>query len=160
MGGYFHGWKRRIGILTLLMACVITAGWVRNSFFIESILVAFGRTSAAWLWSSDSALCLETHQIDDDVQLDDFPVFPQFFSRNRNFSEDSIWRNIEDPLFLLHRKWCGFGFDVNDDSTIRTVVPYWSLVLPTTLLSAWLLLSKPRQSTSKTIIEPTPEKLV
>ena len=40
----------------------------------------------------------------------------------------------------------------------RIVVPYWMAVIPLTLLSAWLLLSKPNKSTQMKIIEPILEK--
>jgi len=30
MGEFFHGWRRRIGLVTLMVACVFTAGWVRS----------------------------------------------------------------------------------------------------------------------------------
>ena len=29
----------------------------------------------------------------------------------------------------MEREWCGFGFDVHDDGTIKIVVPYWSIDL-------------------------------
>ena len=37
-------------------------------------------------------------------------------------------------------------------------VPYWSVVIPLTLLSAFLLLTKPHQSTPKKCTEPTTEE--
>ena len=30
MGGYFKPWRRKIGVVTLVMACVLMAGWVRS----------------------------------------------------------------------------------------------------------------------------------
>ncbi len=36
------------------------------------------------------------------------------------------------------------------DPDVLGLIPYWSLVLPLTLLSAWLLLSKPRQTKPST----------
>ena len=46
-----------------------------------------------------------------------------------------------------------FGFGIGDevDQTGVLRAPYWSIVIPLTLLSAWLLLSKPR-------IAKSPEK--
>src|SRR5947209_2489025 len=30
MNNFFHGWRRRAGCVTLVMACVFMAGWVRS----------------------------------------------------------------------------------------------------------------------------------
>ncbi len=56
--------------------------------------------------------------------------------------------------------WIGFHFGAANATagSIRRVefwiVPYWSIVIPLTLLSAYLLLSKPHKSTPKKITEP------
>lgn len=61
--------------------------------------------------------------------------------------------------------WLGFHFGAakNTAGTIRLIefwiIPFWSIVIPMTLLSAWLLLSKPRKSTSEKITESVPEKV-
>ena len=40
---------------------------------------------------------------------------------------------------------------------ISARVPYWSIVIPQTLVSAWLLLNRPRKPNLKPITEPVPE---
>ena len=30
MGDFFHGWRRKIGVVTLVMALVFVSGWVRS----------------------------------------------------------------------------------------------------------------------------------
>lgn len=52
----------------------------------------------------------------------------------------------------------GFGFEIYEEviedsgygTVRRIVVPYWSIVIPLTLLSAWLLLSRQAQSDLRT----------
>ena len=45
-------------------------------------------------------------------------------------------------------------------SYIRIImIQYGSITVPLTLISLWLLLSKPRKSTPKKITEPIPEKV-
>lgn len=53
-------------------------------------------------------------------------------------------------------QWCGFGHgNWKGWATLSIAsIPYWSLVLLLTLLSAYLLLSKPRKATPKKIVEP------
>jgi len=38
MGEFFYGWKRMVGVLTLVMACVFAAGWVRSLMSIQDLL--------------------------------------------------------------------------------------------------------------------------
>ena len=37
MGDFFHGWRRKVGLLTLVMACVFTAGWIRADGICDEI---------------------------------------------------------------------------------------------------------------------------
>lgn len=81
MPKFFHGWRRKLGCLTLLLACVFAVGWVRSPFIQDAI----------------------------HIPCDDGDYFCEIGQQRISF--------------------------------IR--VPYWSIVIPMTLLSAYLLLSKP-----------------
>ena len=48
----------------------------------------------------------------------------------------------------------------NSPITPSRKIPYWSIVIPMTALSAFLLLSKPRKSTPKETTEPISETTV
>ena len=41
MGEFFKGWRRKVGVLTLLIACVFAAGWIRSPPRFE--LIVFSR---------------------------------------------------------------------------------------------------------------------
>jgi hypothetical protein len=62
-----------------------------------------------------------------------------------NFPERSPWSN---PEIKWRFRWFGFGNGSMDDFSIGDVrlwtIPYWSLVIPLTILSAWMILSKPK----------------
>ena len=58
------------------------------------------------------------------------------------------YAGLDEPLFY------GFGRSLN--KKLIVVVPYWSIIIPLTALSAFLLLTKPRKSTPKKITEPNP----
>ena len=64
MGDYFKPWRRKIGCVTLVLACLFMAGWVRSSFFIEGVVIPIGMKSSASLVSSDSSLIWLTQQGD------------------------------------------------------------------------------------------------
>ena len=58
--------------------------------------------------------------------------------------------------------WCGFDLrDATDELKYRDrhwVIPYWCIVLPLTMLSTYLLLTKPPKSTPTQIFEPIPNE--
>lgn len=83
MRDFFRGWRWKLGIVTLVMACVFAVGWVRSLS-------------------------------DPDVLIDGVGSTKGFVSMT--------------------------SFD--GDFGIVFFIPYWSIVLPLTLLSACLLLSK------------------
>ena len=62
-----------------------------------------------------------------------------------------------DPWALYDMHWCwkwgGFNFGAGKGDSMSYgretelwCIPYWSLILPPTLLSAWLILGKPRKA--------------
>ena len=48
-----------------------------------------------------------------------------------------------------------FGRDAVSPTILTFVIPYWSIVIPMTFVSAYLLLTKPRKTPPKKISEPT-----
>jgi len=44
MREFFHGWRRKIGVVTLVMACVLMVGWVRSPETCDLLC------PAKWLW--------------------------------------------------------------------------------------------------------------
>jgi hypothetical protein len=134
---FFHGWRRRVGIVTLVMACCLMAGWVRNYVMCDVFSIHGGRSNLQrfvsvqgrtwWMdvQEQDGSLCTRWHQC----------------SHNTNIvicrPEDLTWR----------RNFGGFELgefpEVNIGSATYAIVPYWSLVVPLTLLSACLILCQP-----------------
>jgi hypothetical protein len=39
MSDFFHGWRRKAGFVTLLMAIVFMAGWVRSMSGIDVVMI-------------------------------------------------------------------------------------------------------------------------
>lgn len=144
--GYFKPLRRRLGVVTLLMACACMSLWIKTYF-------------------SDREWCL---------QVPRFPVLHHFWIARRGFgwrgqelsndSKSSLdfksrWivsiiapSNLTSPPRLKGDVIGGFRFD-EDTTQLPTggryitriwLFPYWSVVTPLTVLSACLLLSKPR----------------
>jgi hypothetical protein len=104
---FFKGWRRKFGVLTLLMACVFAAGWVR-SLIVADRINFFGAQMLSW--------------------------------------HGEIMRCVA----VLVRTQIGSQTVTSAQETPIWTIPYWSIVIPLTLLSAWLLLSNPKRSKSIT----------
>ncbi|WP_157605083.1 hypothetical protein [Schlesneria paludicola] len=159
---FFKGWKRNVGVVTLLMACLFMSGWVRSgrlSDFVQlpgtrkchCTLASFGGCFRV-LWTSPSHN-LGWHWTSDDLShLRGFKIGP---NGKQEFHDTWEGYNIERRM-----DWGDFKFGVAvlpGDGARKTVrieayqIPYWSIVVPMTLFSAYLLLSKP------IVIKPIPE---
>jgi hypothetical protein len=112
MREFFRGWKRKLGVVTLGLACVF-AGW----------------------WIHAQSLVTNTEGI-----------------RFRfDFTSDGVDFDCTDFAYSIQSSGAGSG---RMKTLARLLVPYWAIVSPLTLLSAYLLLSKPRPSKPKTAIAP------
>ncbi|WP_010582800.1 hypothetical protein [Schlesneria paludicola] len=167
---YFNSWKRKLGAITLLMACVFAAGWVRSNVVVDilhfpvrvkktnsMVCVTWSDLSSmdstiVWTWLHEEAQDLDAKE----KRVDIARASVRWLSRNRNPAFDGALSAHRMQLKQLGWGCCGFGFayaGVEDDKNEEDwdkiemrllLVPYWLIVLPLTLLSAYLLISKPR----------------
>jgi hypothetical protein len=149
MQSFFHGWRRKVGVVTLVVACAFTAGWVRSSTNSDALQVGFGKR-IFWIesvhgWVQSTFASVKTGGVDQ------YFITPNTF----NFAGKTV-KNANHPLlgefdYKSETYLVGHpspfvpnpGPPVSTHQT-RVKVPYWSIAIPLTLLSAWLLLSKPR----------------
>ena len=155
MGEFFRGWRRKIGVLTLLMALVLMAGWVRSStnrdwiaFHAEKHWVVFGSDSQRLYCMVDYS---KNHVNKDGATW----KVPSFGSAVISKNDPLAPASLDDSSHSWSRYWLGFSIWQKTywdfyQSTLY-VIPYWSVVIPLTLASAFLLLTKPRQSTQKKV---------
>ena len=148
MGDFFKPWRRKIGLVTLVMACLAMGAWVRSHAVSDQIRFMssgygynfrsqFGRMNAGIFWAADGA----------DNSF--------YFSLGRSW----VGQKLPDIDYGKPSKTFGFSYFVGENDLMRAMrvgveFPYWSIVLPLTALSAFLLLTNPRQSKQKKINEP------
>lgn len=138
MREFFRGGKRKVGVVTLLASLLFFSGWIRSLALDDEIDVSF----LSW---DQSILSVKNGLIWSGTRHEfTYSLF-----------ETSIdWRStrrVPLPPNTLSIVWSG-GQTVHGDVRFKIgPAPYWSIVTPLTLLSAWLLLIKPRSS------KPTPE---
>ena len=142
MREFFRSWKRKVGVVTLVMACVFMAGWVRSNSLQDVVTFQSGEQAAEYLMSIDGNLVLERVKTRGPSKTD-----TKWF-----INKLPIWfGSLKSPDVHWHWRCQGFGIgEVTTDRLTGTrstlwSIPYWSLVAPLTMLSAYLLLTKPRR---------------
>ncbi len=149
MGDFFHGWRRKLGVVALLMACLITTAWVR-SLRVEDRLVFFSAKNAlqslhAWngavSWTSfygktesDSVVLTKAFR-----NWSTFPAFTGLVRYERYFLWLGVFPACEVSSAGMQGAMC--------------LVSYWSIVVPLMLLSGYLLICQP-QPRRPTLSEP------
>ena len=158
MDGFFHGWRRKFGVVTLVMACVLTALWVRSIAFWDIKKSGGDSAGRCYLVESDNG----------GVTLGQTENSRDAFAEFHCWSDPVSESNNQPPLSpeLYTWRWKAMGFDFarlcsrNGSVNITYwTIPYWSLVIPLTFVSAFLLLSRPRQSTANKAADPIPSKM-
>ena len=112
MGEYFRGWKRKVGCVTLLMACALMLGWV------------LGLISETWL--------------------------DKLFANNTQYVQYRLALTPEGFQFHKHQGYTPANGKPVDRDPVVIIIPLAPFAIPLTLLSAWLLLSKPRSKPAAT----------
>ena len=172
MVDYFKPLRRKLGLGTLVLACVFAAIWTRSLFMSDSVFYPAnsqlppryddasvrdqdGNDMTVGVWSCDGCLAIE-YALDAVVSVTMFDFGEPWFVHRLGFGHPGIAQFQQCDGEWVWRS-CGFGKVESRNSLMFTTVwlfPYWSVVLPLTLLSAWLLLSKSRPKLSDATTSP------
>ncbi|HEY4260326.1 MAG TPA: hypothetical protein VGM98_09200 [Schlesneria sp.] len=160
MREFFRGWRRKVGCVTLALACIVTSLWVRSLSRADDVFLPFGDQATIQLISQKSTLTVRkfvsrfrvgTAKVGPDRILL-LGVFPPTKSSTGNvaLSADERNRSQLGTPYAWKFKVCGVGLATYEDHQrpLRVVIftiPYWSIAIPLTLLSAYLILWKPRK---------------
>jgi len=164
MWTFFRPWRRKVGIVTVVVACLFMGGWLRSDVIRDKIAFcpSYFWPQLPWygeIVSLQGSLGWHRYEMDSDcggIGTNSLVKLTSFNAKNYFACSPKI----EDTL-VWHSRWAGFGYGAGKThlrgmSAQVWTIPYWSIVTPLTLISLWLLLSKPRISTQKKIPEPIP----
>ena len=138
---YFRGWRRKAGCITLALACVFIVIWVRSLIVVDTLQFDSGK------FIREDLVSVRHHLIWGRIYEEGAVTKP-------SWRTSPIARVVTFDGFMeltrLNRSWrfCGFSggkFQVKKSALGESgfcVIPYWSIVIPLTMLSAFLLLSK------------------
>ncbi|MDB5345400.1 MAG: hypothetical protein JWP89_3777 [Schlesneria sp.] len=169
MWSFFHGWRRKAGAVTLVMACAVLGMWLRGRLYSDSIIcrvashqaiaIALDERSLQWISLSESDKSPKRQFVKDSQgrmqATAEYLIDPKL-------KIDWDFGSTERPPMLEASYWLDwndfrFGIATGDLGETRILtMPYWTIVIPLTLLSAYLILWKPRskQKTSAQLANP------
>jgi hypothetical protein len=163
MGVYFSPWRRKVGVVTLLMACVAMSAWVRSQITQDTLTIGFGSSIQRTLVSISGRLIMVHVSIDAKLPIRTIPWTSQK-AGDREWElrfelpdrSRAIWQHaVSEDLFSTGTDEMGANF--TSFAVKWCQIPYWFIISPLTLVTCWLLISKPRPSKSKAVVEPIPE---
>lgn len=147
----FHGWRRKTGLALLAMAVLLTVAWFRSLVLTDIFsTVAFGDLHVV---RSGHGVAVWGRQLGLTIDVGGWYSHDTIKHRN-SYQFSKAWKPLDS--------WrCCWQYGIGDvavgsheqigDGGLRTLwwrAPYWILVLPLTLMSAFLIFSKPRQQKS------------
>lgn len=158
---YFQPFRRKLGVLTLIMASLFAVGWVRSRLIVDFV----------WYPSPTSGYSIESlHGM---IRL--IKGTPVASRAPIQFGSENLWApphlKLDDngkPLpfnpyekldIIRQSNWLLFGVcsgRIKNSSIAQIemcIIPYWSIVIPLTLISALLLVTNPRRSNQMKITE-------
>lgn len=156
MREYWKPWRRRAGGVALTLACALAVGWMRSGMITDVLALpgtmrkneSMYSLALVEIFSWKQSVVWERVVLEsgDDTSAD-FEPYPQWKSFSRD--EDVDWE-VSELKLNWHLKRCGFSFastsvDLLGIRISVVIIPYWSLVIPVTAISVWLLLSRPRK---------------
>ena len=142
MRGYFKPWQRKIGLVTLVFSCLLLAACVRSYQRVD--YVGFPRDKDTWEeWASYNGT-ISRCATDMNPHYD----HPTLRWRVAGLVSAYLMDSGQPAIIRLLSRDCRDYLAVRQ-STFHFrndcfQIPYWSIIFPLALLSAYLLISTPR----------------
>ncbi|WP_010585968.1 hypothetical protein [Schlesneria paludicola] len=136
IGEYFHGTSRKLGVVTLVLACALMAGWSRSISTLDVVTVPLGATTVVQWASTDRQLLWV---IDSSLAPGDAFSF--------NLWDSDAVMPLNEILKEYRWTWHFYGMGTAEAFTGQEsiwVVPYMMVVIPLTLVSLILIVWNPR----------------
>lgn len=157
MPEFFQGWKRKVGCVTLAIALTCSVGWVRSIKNRESLYLTISNVRIAVI-SVDGRLGVLSVSHSNSLEKGFVWVtLPTASVYGLQHVDAALLFNVGQGSGSVFRsRWQFIGFDcgiierqfIPMVQTQYLFAPYWSIAIPLTLLTTWLLLSKPPNTTA------------
>jgi hypothetical protein len=156
---FFHGWRRKAGWIAFAMTILLVIAWKRSQSYSDSLVSPSSPTRYGMI-SSEAGLEFFGAEFPTAEAGSKWMQSGWNSDRIRK-SWDGRVLDINSSIAIGENLWVSerFGFcrfenrtgDEEDPRRVKAVIiPYWSVIVPTALLSACLILWKPRKRLSGT----------
>lgn len=143
MREFLRGWRRKVGCVTLVMACMAIALWYRGQFAADNIAIGIHRRTALEAELGTGAVAIGFRSLDATIEEE--------ASLTDKFFDWYVLPPVETrfPLLPTMRRdvWSRTGFmgPMTFGPCFYVTIPLMPATLSLTLLSAYLILWKPRK---------------
>lgn len=162
MGSYFKPLRRKVGVVALVSACMFMGMWVRSLQRYDTLIVftrvdTTGPFPVGVVYSfksiPHSAVWMISRQGDESYSLEDTKKhFAKLWLDCRSRVVEP--RYVSEVLKYFPRRILGFGLGESQppsswplNSHFILAVPYWSVIIPLTIISAWMMAATNRGKT-------------
>lgn len=157
MGEFFKGWRRKVGLVTLAMACVIACLWVR-SLGVEDVFLAWTDYADSYYTSRDGSFHWDRISYASGEPMGKLNSLGYYRENHLGWETKRLpsreWITAIPRGVEWRRAGLGIQFIVakfTDSSgvprrRVKWVIPYAPFAVTLTALSAWLILWKPRKA--------------
>ncbi len=157
MADFLHGGRRKIGLVILGMALLLTMGWFRSMVIYDEF------------WTEVGGDCFVARSVQGDFEIHrgiglSFDWMGEWYHHHRYTPEDDrelIYSSLTPNNEQWRRSLAGFSIRCFTDKskisnrhgdTVPWYIirgPYWELILISTLIAAALILPRPRRTTRR-----------
>ena len=156
MREFFKGWRRKTGLVTLLLACMVMGVCLRSHLVVDQIIFARGNALHILNSGNGGFVWLAIEMTAEEVGAIQF-----VWQSGPTILFDEVEKSEDDTKWVREWTFCGLSFGegpfVNNGQTHKSKawrVFYPSIAIPLTLIAAWMLLSRRK----KQDIRRTPNK--
>ena len=154
MGEFYHGWRRKIGCVTLVMACVVAAAWLRSFVVWDEVCLISTTGYMVQLCSDRGQLGFEHESLS---EWEEPSALEVEWNSQKPAPDFALFGYLNQPIesFEWRRNFAGISIGVYDfRHSAFCILPYWCIALPLSLLSAYLILRKPRKKATQPVSAP------
>jgi hypothetical protein len=150
MSQFFKGWRRKIGVATLVVTLVLMGGWVNSLSEIDQFCVAENDRTLHVLYSCPAGIgWTRLHE------TTGTPLYGMPMDRFHVETFHSTSFNVIYPFDWKDTNWGSQSFGIRTGTVFYdeppktrelriSIIQYWLLVVPLTAISAWLLVFSSR----------------
>lgn len=153
MNGFFRGWKRKLGLACMALACLMTVEWMRSSISSRAYSFNFGRQyrdvivtrDSVLFWMAPGEVTFPRWEFSVDVTDVVVDIGGQgfFFDSTQGKDGSSERYSLKGELWLTYViQQSGNKIQIKNFPLRVIAVPFWLITTPLIIVASTLLLSR------------------